>query len=212
MSKTSQAFPNPCWRLWVWFWCELASKKSSYPRPGFQRGRNSWCVLRAGHQTPPASGLSSLFIPLSRSAFLLEIAQVCGWNSVSRGESRSSRQRFSCCLWHIVSLFYFFFSFCFHDFTTPSRSFPDFCLFVCLLLLVLGAVKSWKHKGKDKGGSVGTYEKFTRLPPLAPPLPRGGALGDSWISAGALDSPRTGLDRRKHKPWAVLFGSVVRPC
>lgn len=67
-------------------------------------------------------------------------------------------------------------------------------LFVCLLLLVLGAVKSWKHKGKDKGGSVGTYEKFTHLPPLAPPLPRGGALGDSWISAGALDSPRTGLD------------------
>lgn len=102
---------------------------------------------------------------LSCSVFLLETAQVCGWNSVSRGESRSSRQRCSCCLSHIVSLFYFFF-FLLHDFTTPSRCFPDVfvCLFVCWLVLVLGAVKFWKHKEKNKGGIIGTYEKFTCLP------------------------------------------------
>lgn len=57
-----------------------------------------------------------------------------------------------------LSLFYYyFFSFCFHDFTTPSNISRCF-------LLVLGAVKSWKHKGKDKRGSIRICEKFTASP------------------------------------------------
>lgn len=143
LSKIGRTFPNPCWRLGVWFGCELASKKLSYARPGFQRGRNSWLSLRAECQDPPATGQPSLFIPsaVSLCPYCWKLPRFMA-ETVSRGESNSSSKD-TPVVSGIWSLFLFYFSFCFRDFTILSN------VSRCLLLW-LRDVKSWEQKSKIK--------------------------------------------------------------
>jgi hypothetical protein len=130
--------------------------KLSYPRPGCERCRNSWLSLRAEHQDPPATGQPSLFIPpvVSLCPYCWKLPRFMA-GTISRGESNSSSKDAPAVsgIWSLL----FYFSFCFHDFTTPSNVSRR-------LLFLLGDAKSWKQKGKMKESELEPVRRSLAFP------------------------------------------------